>query len=114
MNLTQLQEARYGGEHPIIQQIKDAITSGEFDFHMAITDKRKAESIERGLIAGFGPPDEQGPDTGDNYANMLWNLSDLIPQKYREYEHGRELEISLQVIHRNDYGVDWQMEISLI
>ena len=114
MKLSQLQEARYGGDHPIVKQIKDTITSGEFYFNLIITDRDKAENIERELIAGFGPPDNQGPDTEDNYANMLWDLTTLIPQEHREYEHGRELKMELQIIQRNDYGEDWQMEISLI
>jgi len=114
MKLQSIQEARYKGEHPIVQQIKDTIISGEFYFNLVITDRGKAENIERELIAGFGQPDNQGPDTEDNYANMSWDLTTLIPQEHREYEHGRELEIELQVIYRDDYGVDTEMEISLI
>lgn len=78
MKLQQLQEARYTGEHPIVKQIKASIANREFGFHVQIKDKKKAEDAERGIIAAFGPPDEQGPTTEDEYRYMLWNFTDNI------------------------------------
>lgn len=96
-----IREATYAGEHPIAKQIKAAVASGEYDFYVDIKDKKKAEDAERGIIAAFGPPDEQGPATTDTYRNMLWNLSN---------------EISLQIIDGlSIYNKKWtRMNIALI
>ena len=76
MKLAQLHEAGYAGEHPIVKKIKAEIASGGYDFFHNIEDAVKAENAEKGILAGFGPPDEQGPPTEDEYRNMIWNLDD--------------------------------------
>jgi len=74
-----IHEARYAGEHPVVKAIKSALAR-EADFYINIKDKKRAEAAERGIIAGFGPPDEQGPATEDEYRNLLWYLPDEIMQ----------------------------------
>lgn len=74
-----LHEARYAGEHPIVTGIKSALAR-EADFYINIKDKKRADAAERGIIAAFGQPDEQGPATEDEYRNMLWYLPDEIMQ----------------------------------
>ncbi len=75
MKLTQLQEARYAGEHPIVKSIRSSIARGEHDFFMNIKDKNEAEAAVRGIIAAFGQPDMQSPATEDEFRNMLWNIN---------------------------------------
>ncbi len=76
MKLAQLHEARYAGDHPIVKKIKAEIAKGGYDFFTKIEDVVKAENAEKGILAGFGPPDEQGPATEDEYRSMIWNLDD--------------------------------------
>lgn len=85
MKLTQLQEARYAGEHPIVKKIKAEIANDGYvaprgHFFIKIEDGIKAENAEKGIITAFGPPDSQGPATEDEYfsfqyRNMIWHLN---------------------------------------
>lgn len=74
MKLAQLQEVRYAGEHPIVTAIKSSIAK-EDNFFMNIKDKEEARAAERGIIAGFGPPDEQDLDSEDTFRNLVWHIS---------------------------------------
>lgn len=75
MKLAQLQEVKYAGEHPIVKAIKSSITTGELNFFMNIKDKEEAAAAERGIIAAFGPPDEQDLDSEDTFRNLVWHIS---------------------------------------
>lgn len=74
MNLTDLQEARYHIEHPLVVEIRAAIESREWKWEKNLKGDNVAafDVLER----GFGDPSRLTPEGKDRYAVAQWTLDD--------------------------------------
>jgi hypothetical protein len=70
MKLSQIQEARYHVDHPLIAEIKQAIADKEWNWSKKFRPKDTNKILS--ILSALGPPDEENSETDTHYANMRW------------------------------------------